>query len=128
MFLRPFPPAFGLPGSALNVNFVASTTRSRKCSLGDELADQLFALAAGVPVGGVDEVAALLDVTVEQAARDALLGAPSPFGAERHRAEAERADAQSGSSKRFVFVQLHSVFLRSQLSYAAFTSRTRLRM
>ena len=29
MFLRPLPPALGLPGWALKVNFVARTTRSR---------------------------------------------------------------------------------------------------
>ncbi len=29
MFFRPFPPALGFPGWALNVNFVASTTWSR---------------------------------------------------------------------------------------------------
>ena len=49
-------------------------------ALANEFADEFLALAIGVAVGGVDEVAASVDVMIE----DGLVIAPAPFGAEGH--------------------------------------------
>ena len=74
-------------------------------ALDDKFPDQLFALAAGISVGGVNEIPAGFEVSIEEAARNVLLRSPSPLGAESHGAETEWGDAQSGSSERFVFVR-----------------------
>lgn len=52
-----------------------------------EFAQQALGAAIGVGAGGVDEVAAALDVEVEQLARLVPLGAPAPLGAEGRRAQ-----------------------------------------
>ena len=63
--------------------------------VGDESAQQAFALAAGVEVGGVDEIAADGKVAIEHRARNALVGTPAPILAEGHGAEGKAADAQA---------------------------------
>ncbi|GGO42158.1 hypothetical protein GCM10012286_23050 [Streptomyces lasiicapitis] len=55
-----------------------------------EFAKQALGAAIGVGAGGVDEIAAALDIEVEQLACLVLLGAPAPFGAEGRRAERQR--------------------------------------
>src|SRR5947207_11275199 len=100
-------PSVGIPGLGVEGKFRGQNHTIAKCPVRNKLSDQLFALASGVPVSGIDEIAALLDVAIEQAAGDTLLGSPSPFGAKRHGAEREGTDAYSGSSKRGIFVQLH---------------------
>jgi hypothetical protein len=71
------------------------------------LADDRLGVTLRVPVRGVEEVAAAIDVGIEDALRLRGLGAPAPFLAERHRAEAERADAQARVSHRDVVVERH---------------------
>src|SRR3954452_7309586 len=86
-------PSVGIAGLRIEREFRSQNHTIAKCPLGNKLSDQLFALASGVPVSGIDEIAALLDVAIEQAAGDTLLGTPSPFGAKRHSAEREGTDA-----------------------------------
>ena len=80
-----------------------------KFALGDKFADDLLALSHLVAVGGVDEVAAVLDVEVEHFEGELFVGAPAPSGAETHSAEAQRADAQAGASQRGVVIQFHMI-------------------
>ena len=82
MLLRWLPPEFGSPGRVVRVYLVASTRLSRRGAR--ELAEQLFGRAVRVQVGGVDEVAAPVDVGVEDATSLVLLRTPAPVGAERH--------------------------------------------
>src|ERR1700761_2576393 len=77
----------------------------------DKLPAHLFALALLVTVGGVDEVASGIDITVEYGARCGFVGAPSPLRPERHRAQAQWADAQSGASQCGVVFQVHDVMI-----------------
>jgi hypothetical protein len=49
---------------------------------GDELTDHLFGLPDLIGIGGVDEVTARRDVSVEHALRFLALGAVTPAGAE----------------------------------------------
>ena len=72
-----------------------------------ETAQQGFAAAAGVEVGGVHKVAAALGVQVEHAARLGLVGAPAPVGAEGHGAQRQRADAQAAAAQGDVVGQCH---------------------
>jgi hypothetical protein len=73
-------------------------------ALADEFAEHLFAFALCVGVGGVDEIAARVEVTVENSAGVGLFVAPAPFGSKGHGAEAQRADAQAGAAERDVGV------------------------
>src|SRR5262249_59260002 len=75
------------------------------------VADDLLGVAPGVEVRGVDEVAAELEVAI-----DDLLGllharAPAEVFAERHRAEAKRAHAQAGAPEGHVVVERHDLLL-----------------
>ena len=63
--------------------------------VGDEIPDQLLAVAAGIAIGGIDEISAEVDVAIENGVCHRLLRTPAPFRTERHRSEAERADAQA---------------------------------
>src|SRR5439155_2404042 len=66
----------------------------------ERLADDLFGLAGGVDVGGVDEVDAGVERGVDDADRLVVVGlAP---GAEHHGAEAQLADRDAGASQRTV--------------------------
>src|SRR3546814_20916731 len=65
----------------------------------DLLADEPFRGAVGVAVRGVDEVAAAIDIRVEDAARLSFIGAPAPIGAKRHCDERHR---RNGSEERSV--------------------------
>lgn len=66
--------------------------------VGDELADQTLALAPRIDVGGIDEVAARLDIGVEDGARSVRVGAPA-LRAEGHGAERHRADHKAGAAE-----------------------------
>ena len=59
----------------------------------DVVADDLLGVALGVEVGGVDEVAAEVDEAVDDLLGLLHAGAPAEVFAERHRPEAQRADA-----------------------------------
>ena len=59
----------------------------------DVVADDLLGVALGVEVGGVDEVAAELDEPVDDLFGLLHAGSPAKVLAERHRPEAQRADA-----------------------------------
>ncbi len=77
----------------------------------DKLSAHLFALAALITVGGVDEIASRVDITVEDGARDGFIGAPAPLCSKSHGAQAQRADAQSGTSQGDVAFQVHAVII-----------------
>ncbi len=66
----------------------------------EEVTDDLLGMAVGVDVGGVDEIAAALQIGGDHrlGVRDA--GAPSEVLAEGHAPEAKRAHAQSGTAQR----------------------------
>src|SRR5947209_6428922 len=68
----------------------------------DELSDEPLRRPVRVVAGRVDEVAAGLDVAVEDATALLLRRAPAPVLAEGHRAEAELRDAQAASSEQGV--------------------------
>ena len=59
------------------------------------VAEDRLAVTLRVHVGGVDEVAAALEVARQNRVRGLDIGADAPFKAEGHRAEAERRDAQA---------------------------------
>ena len=114
--LRPAPPPLGSPGYMLPQNLVAITTRSRRARVAaDVVADDLLRVALGVDVGGVDEVAAAVEVAVEDRCGLLDAGAPAPVLAEGHGAEAERADAQAGAAERDVVVEWHGGLLPDRL-------------
>src|SRR4029453_15689051 len=66
----------------------------------DELPHQRLAGPAGVPVGGVDEVAAGVEVAVEHLAGGGLGGPPAPLGGERHGAQTEPGDAEATAAEK----------------------------
>jgi hypothetical protein len=73
----------------------------------DVVADDLLGVALRVEVRRVDEVAAEVDEAI-----DDLLGlfdarAPSEIVTECHRAEAERADTETGAAEGHVVVERH---------------------
>ena len=72
------------------------------------LAEDGLGVALRVAVRGVDEVAAPVDVVVEDALRVSDLGAPPPLLAERHRPEAERADAKPAGADGEVVSDRHA--------------------
>jgi hypothetical protein len=66
----------------------------------ERLADDLLRLAAGVDVGGVDDVDPGVERPVDDAHRLVVVGGPP--GAEHHRAEGERGDGDAGAAERSV--------------------------
>jgi len=75
----------------------------------DVVAEDLFGVALGVEVGGVDEVAAQVDVAVNDLLRLLDRGAPSQVLAKGHGAQGEGADAQTGTAERDVMVKRHGL-------------------
>ncbi len=72
------------------------------------IADDFFGVALGVDIGGIDEVAALVEIAVEHLFRFRFAGAEAPVFAEGHGAEAEGAHAESAVSERNVMVEWHT--------------------
>jgi hypothetical protein len=77
----------------------------------DVITENLLRVALGVEIGGINEVAALLQEPV-----DDLLGLldgspPAQVLAESHRAQTQRAHAQSRAAQRDVVIQLHASIL-----------------
>jgi hypothetical protein len=58
--------------------------------------------AVGVVVGRIDEVAAAIDVSIEDAPRFVLLCAPAPVRPERHRAKGERRNPKAGTAEQTI--------------------------
>jgi hypothetical protein len=77
----------------------------------DVVTDDLLRVTLGVDVGGVDEVAAELDVTIDD--RFGLLDAAAPAEvlAEGHGTEAEWAHAQARAAERHIMVERHELLL-----------------
>jgi len=73
----------------------------------DVVVDDLLGVTFGVKVRGVDEVAAQLDVAVDDVLRLFDARAPAEFFTEGHRAEARRTDAQAGPAERHVMIETH---------------------
>ena len=67
-----------------------------------ELAEETFACAVGVNVGGVDEVAAGFEEGVVDLAALLRGGTPPPILAESHRAEAQFRDPKAAIAEQFV--------------------------
>ena len=63
-------------------------------ALGDELAQHVFTPARGVNIGGVDEVAACVNVGIKNSARVGFSRAPARH-AKGHGAQRQRADSQA---------------------------------
>jgi hypothetical protein len=80
--------------------------------LREEVTDDLFGMAVGVDVGGVDEIAAALQIGGDHrlGVRDA--GAPSKILAKGHAPETKRAHAKSGTTKRDEGIERHIDLLR----------------
>ena len=74
---------------------------------GDEPADPRFAFAVAIDIGRIDEIAARRTIGVKDAARCGLVCAPPP-GAERHRAQRQRADDKAGSAECAKVGQRHA--------------------
>jgi hypothetical protein len=72
---------------------------------GEELADDLLGVAVGVDVGGVDDVAAAVEVLGEHRLGGLGARAPAVVLAEGHGAQRERADAQARAAERDVGVE-----------------------
>jgi len=68
----------------------------------DKFADDFFAGAVGVAVGGVDKVPVGGDESVEDSAAFFLGSAPAPIFAEGHGAEAEFGNAQAGPAEQSI--------------------------
>jgi hypothetical protein len=63
--------------------------------VGKEVTNDLLGVPVGVDVGGVHDVAASVEVLGQEFRGALRAGAPAPVLAEGHRAEGERADAQT---------------------------------
>lgn len=74
--------------------------------LDEVVAEDLLGVSLVVDVGGVDEVAAGVEVAVDELEGLLLLDADAPFGPEGHGAEAEWADAEAGAAEGDVVVEL----------------------
>jgi hypothetical protein len=81
--------SIGIASFRIEGEFRGQNHTIAKCPLGNKLSHQFFAFASGVSVGRIDEIAALLDVAIEQTSGDTLLGSPPPLGAKGHGAERE---------------------------------------
>jgi hypothetical protein len=79
--------------------------------LGEVFADDGLRVPLRITVRRVDEVAAALEVAIQDALRLRGLASPAPLFAEGHRAEAERAHAKAGAAERHVMVQGHAAVL-----------------
>jgi hypothetical protein len=62
----------------------------------------------GIAVGSSDEVAASVDVMIEDGLGIALIVAPAPFGAEGHGSQTKRADLEAGTAKGEVRIEIHA--------------------
>ncbi len=69
-----------------------------QAAIGDIATNQFLAATLGIHIGGVDEVAASIDIGMEDGLRN-LIGRTPSRGAEGHGAEGERADDQAGVSE-----------------------------
>ncbi|MNV55417.1 hypothetical protein D3C71_1476470 [compost metagenome] len=70
-----------------------------------EAAEDAFGGAVGVVDRGIDEVAAAVDVGIENPLGFSVIGAPAPVGAEGHRAQREGGDAQPGAAEQAVVIK-----------------------
>src|SRR5258705_3630229 len=74
--------------------------------LADELTQQLFTVASRIEVGCIDEVSTCFQIAIENLARDLFFRTPAPFVPKGHRAQTELAHSQSGTSQRYVVIQI----------------------
>src|SRR5690606_9528106 len=74
----------------------------------DELAHQALALAAAVAVGGVDKVAAGVDIAVEDGS-GVVLADTVADGGKRHRPQTQGGDAEAGTAQGVVGGQRYGV-------------------
>jgi len=68
-------------------------------------AEDALGRAVRVVDGRVDEIAAAVDVGVEDAPGLGFVGAPAPVLAEGHRAQRQRRDAQAGAAQQAVLIE-----------------------
>src|SRR5690606_16304907 len=73
------------------------------------IADDFFGVAVRVEIRGIDEVAAEVEIAVDDALAVGHAGAPAHLLAEGHTAEAERTDAQAGTAQGYVMIQWHNL-------------------
>src|SRR6202043_2624675 len=73
----------------------------------EEVADDLLGMAVGVDVGGVDEIAAALQIGGNHGFRVRDTSAPSQVFAKRHAPKAKWAHAQSGTAQRDEGIERH---------------------
>lgn len=83
--------------------------------VGDQPAQHAFGRTVGVVHRGVDEVAATLDICIEDARGVGFIGTPAPFLAEGHRAQRQRRDAQAGAAEQAILIQRRCVLHREFL-------------
>ncbi len=77
--------------------------------LADELAEHALAVAAGVAVGGVEEIAAGFEVAVENRPRLFFFRTPAPVSAEGHGAQGQAGYAQAAAAQGVVVIDGHRV-------------------
>ena len=77
----------------------------------DESSEQPFGTTVGIVHCRVDEIAAAIDVEIEDAACLVTIRTPSPCRTERHRPEAHRRYPQARTSKKFVMIKGHIGYL-----------------
>ena len=73
----------------------------------EEVADDLLGMPVRVEVGGVDEVAAAVEVGLQHALGLGDARAPAALLAERHGPEGKGADAQTGAPEGEVVIEFH---------------------
>ena len=76
-------------------------------AVGDKFPGQILALPCRVAVSRIHKVSAEFDIAIENRPRNILINTKSPFGAKRHRAQAQRAHPQARAAERYIFVQTH---------------------
>ncbi len=69
-----------------------------------QLPENRFRAAAGVVVGGIEEIAARFRIDIEETGAGVLVGTPAAFlvPAEGHRPQAQLADAEAGFTEQCV--------------------------
>ena len=100
------------PIASRKTRFGGQHNHIAQTSLGDKTAQHLLTAAAGIHIRGIYKIPASLDISIENILRARFVGAP-PRGAERHRAQSERADGEARAAECAIMRESHINFFHN---------------